>query len=200
MKPFHLMPSELRPDNSMLVVVHPHNNECCAKTGLGTSETEAAVDRIASIIPAFRKAGVPVRICFAAEPGSDPHKAFGGIHPKIAVTLDPREPTYQAFHPSVFAAPELRQEMRVTFRRHAILAGFNLSDCLGKSAIMARTHAEMGQDVTILRDASADRSDIAIAEMYNDCGGESMMSLMRRALNISMESSRTVMQRLGIAS
>ncbi len=186
--------------NAMLVVVHPHNNECCARTGLGTPQTEAAVDAIAAIMPRFAKAGVPVRVVFAAEAGQDPEKAYGGVHPKIRAAMCGDIKTYQAREASVFTIDALREEMNDTFRRHALLAGFNLSDCLGKSAIMARSHKELGQDVTILSDAAADRSDIAEAELYSDCGmGESMMSMMRRALDIRMESSQAVMRRLGIA-
>lgn len=191
---------ELFRDNAMLVVVHPHNNECCAITGLGTAETEAAVSAIVRLMPMFNKAGIPVRVIFAAEAGADPQKAYGGVHRAVSDVIGLDNKTYQAHDPSVFVIPELRAEIKATARKHIFLAGFNLSDCVGKSAIMARTHEDLSKpDVTILSDATADRSDIALAELYSDSGvGESMMSLMRRALNIRMARSQTVLEKLGI--
>jgi|GEM_PF-4696891 len=188
--------------NAMLVVVHPHNNECCSVNGKGTAETEAAIDRIVQIVPRFRAAGMPVRFTFAAAAHNDAFKAFGGVHPKIAALITKDDRLHQEYNANAYVSASFRAELMAGLPRHHFLVGFNLSDCVSKTAIGGMHDKDLRvQSMTILSDAAADRADIAMDQMRDDSGiGESLISAMARASGVEKTRSTIVMARLGIAA
>jgi nicotinamidase-related amidase len=46
--------------NTILYVIDPQMRECSISHGWGTKATEAAVAKIYTIVPAFRRAGIPI--------------------------------------------------------------------------------------------------------------------------------------------
>lgn len=209
-------------ENTTLFVVAPQMRECAMDGGWGTEKTEAAVDTIVSIVPAFRRAGVPVVWLWARldETGTlqepqdlpadapaflrltaDMETSLGGIHPKIKpLMLDGHDTVSHKYNQSALHMPNIRAMVAARGAGHNVLAGFNYNVCVTMFGLGLRSDKGLPpQGVTILSDASADNHDREMAEMYSDCGiGESMNAAMRRALGIGQERSVTVMGRLGI--
>ena len=196
--------------------------ECAVDGGWGTDKTEAALDKICTLVPLFRQAGVPVfwfwskldvdykwqepqKLKDDAQPfeklTTDIETSLGGLHPKIKALIAPEDRLLAKFTRSaVQSLPEIQADLAARGEGHVLLAGFNYTDCVTATAIcLRRGEAVPKQDVTIIRDASADNHVIEHEEMWSDNGtGESMNYAMRRILNVRSEPSRKILEALKI--
>lgn len=107
----------------------------------GTRKTEKISQKIASLLPAFRKAGVKVCPVYFPEKGKKiDHYAF---------TPSSRDKVFVKNTRSAFASTAIDAFLRKNKKKSVLICGFNLSACVYETAMDAKAR---GFDVTILTD------------------------------------------------
>ncbi len=136
-----------KPEETALLVIDVQKEFCDPRAGRGNQRTKRISEQISSIIPEFRKAGIPVYIVYSNRNAYKPHtEAERGLY-KIAVlegdTLVAKE------RDSAFAGGPLKDILERDNRKLLLTCGFNLSACVYETVMDARKH---GFDVAVMRD------------------------------------------------
>ncbi|MCB4822950.1 cysteine hydrolase family protein [Roseicella aerolata] len=115
-----------------------------------------AVERLAVLLAAARKAGMPViHIAHKGRPGGlfDREGAGGAILPELAPAAG--EPVVEKGLPNAFAGTDLQDRLAALGRKELLLAGFQTHMCISSTA---RAALDLGYRVTIAGDACATRA------------------------------------------
>lgn len=147
-KPEHLAQTPIQYDPAKadvaVLLIDVQDIFCDPKGPRGSDETKEVSERIGSIIPAFRAAGIPVYAVYTESPyNKSYHKrradknntqGFYKYHPVagdciVAKTWD-----------SAFQSTELDKILKKDGRRKLLVCGFNFSACVKETVIAARNH------------------------------------------------------------
>lgn len=211
----------LTSENTIVHVIDPQMRECAVAGGLGTEETEAAVEAICTLVPKFRALGIPINFVWSKLDATGEiqmpqdlaadapnylrltesfETSLGGFHPRVRAIMTDMDRVSAKFTTSALHVRAIRDGIARAGTGNDIVVGFNYSDCVTRFAVDIRADKQLPpREVYVLRDASADNSEIALAEMYSDCGvGESANSMIRRAMKVRTVRSRAVLDALGI--
>ncbi|MDD9901647.1 MAG: cysteine hydrolase [Alphaproteobacteria bacterium] len=138
------------PDVAVLVV-DAQKEFCDPKGDRGNESTDKTSDKIASIIPQFRKAAVPVYAIYTSRQPLprgkiDFHKFQPAGHDKRA---------WKPFD-SGFECTDLKAKLEKERRKLLLICGFNMSACVMDTALDARRN---GFDVCLMLDLTANDND-----------------------------------------
>lgn len=135
-----------------LVVIDVQKEYCDPKGRRGNPETEAVSERIQSLIPEFRKAGIPVyAVYFSCEEKSKPEEIdFYKFSP------EPDDTLVRKNRDSAFKGSNIREILRRDNRKLLLTCGFNLSACVASTVQDARSE---GFDVCLLHDLTGNDNE-----------------------------------------
>jgi nicotinamidase-related amidase len=138
---------------SVVVIIDAQNEYVRGKLPL--AKVEPALDAIARLLEAARKAGAPViHVVHRGRAGGlfDPLGTMFQIHPKAAPAAG--EKIIEKELPNAFAKTPLHLALQATERKSLILAGFMTHLCVSATARSALDH---GWRATVVADAAATR-------------------------------------------
>jgi nicotinamidase-related amidase len=138
---------------SVVVIIDAQNEYVSGKLLL--AKVEPALDAIARLLEAARKAGAPViHVVHRGRAGGlfDPLGTMFQIHPKAAPAAG--EKIIEKELPNAFAKTPLHLALQATERKSLILAGFMTHLCVSATARSALDH---GWRATVVADAAATR-------------------------------------------
>ena len=140
------------PSNTAVIVIDTQRQFCDPKSGRGSEETKATAERIQSILPAFREAGIPVYFVAFVPPGQSMSRfspyGFYGAEPDRA-----RDTVLTKTSESAFQQTRLADILRKNGHENLLLVGFNKSSCVAATAADASRN---GFKPRILKDLCAD--------------------------------------------
>lgn len=129
-----------------LLVIDVQQEFCDPKGGRGNKETREVSQRIRRLIPAFRKAGVPVYAIYFSETAEKVQDIdFYEFRPKEGDFVLCKNDN------SAFKGCDIDKLLAMHHRKTLLTCGFNLNACLFETAVDARAK---GYDVRLLRDLS----------------------------------------------
>jgi len=132
------------PGELALLVIDVQEEFCDPQKGRGNDETAAVSKRIKSLIPEFRKAGVPTYVIYFSYQEKKPHEIdFYMFHP------DKQDVLIAKNADSAFAGSDIRQVLDAHKRTKLLACGFNLNACVFSTVMDARKN---GFDVCVMRD------------------------------------------------
>ena len=135
---------EPKPGELALLVIDVQEEFCDPKQGRGNSETTEVSKRIKSLIPEFRKAGVPTYVIYFSYKEKKPHEIdFYMFHP------DKQDVLIAKNADSAFQGSDIRKVLDEHKRTTLLACGFNLNACVYSTVMDARKN---GFDVCIMRD------------------------------------------------
>jgi len=135
-----------KPEETALLVIDVQSLYADPKRD-GNKRTDQVAERIKSIMPAFRKAGVPIYVVYFAQNAYRPHTpaqmALYKIEPAGEDKLVAKEKN------SAFKGSRLAEMLRADNRKLLLTCGFNYSACVYETVMDGR---DQGFDVAVLRD------------------------------------------------
>ena len=152
-----------------LLVIDVQKEFCDPAQDRGNKQTESVSRHIQSLVPEFRKAGVPV---YAVYFDDDKRKKdaseidFYEFHP------DPDDTLVAKDRNSAFKGSDIKSILRRDGRKGLLVCGFNLNVCVKETVLDARRY---GFDVTLLEDMTGNDSECkdnpvyALTEMRDKC-------------------------------
>ncbi len=135
---------EPQPGELALLVIDVQEEFCDPKQGRGNSETTEVSKRIKSLIPEFRKAGVPTYVIYFSYQEKKPHEIdFYMFSP------DKQDVLIAKNADSAFEGSDIRKVLDEHKRTTLLACGFNLNACVYSTVMDARRN---GFDVCVMRD------------------------------------------------
>jgi len=135
---------EPKPGELALLVIDVQEEFCDPKQGRGNSETTEVSKRIKSLIPEFRKAGVPTYVIYFSYKEKKPHEIdFYMFSP------DKQDVLIAKNADSAFEGSDIRKVLDAHKRNTLLACGFNLNACVYSTVMDARKN---GFDVCVMRD------------------------------------------------
>jgi nicotinamidase-related amidase len=129
-----------------LLIIDVQKQFCDPETGRGNAETVEISERIQSLAPQFRKAGIPVyAVYYSWQKEKASEIDFYKFTPERGDKLVVKNDT------SAFAGGNIKRRLKKDKRKLLLACGFNLSACVLRTVVDAR---EAGFDVCLLRDLS----------------------------------------------
>ncbi len=130
---------------AVLLVVDAQKEFADPWYGRGNTETVEVAERLQSIIPQFRRAGVPVYAIYYSTSGEKAlhHIDFFKFHPA------PEDKLFAKSTNSAFDSGKLRAELEKEKRRLLLVCGFNEAACVKETVLSAR---QLGYDVCVMED------------------------------------------------
>ena len=132
-----------------LLVIDVQKEFCDPKERRGTKQTKAVSKHIRSIVPQFRKAGIPVYAVYNSPDGE--RKPSDIDFYKFAP--GPNDVVIAKNGDSAFKNSNIGDILKKDHKKLLLICGFNLSVCVAKTALDARAS---GFEVCLLRDLTAD--------------------------------------------
>lgn len=136
----------LKPEETALLVIDVQSLYADPKRD-GTKATDKIADRIKSIMPAFRKAGVPVYVVYFAQNAYRPHTPAQMELYKIEPTGEDKLVAKE--QNSAFKGSRIAELLRADNCKLLLTCGFNYSACVYETVMDGRNQ---GFDVAVLRD------------------------------------------------
>ncbi len=130
------------------------------RNGSGTEETKEVSERIASIVPEFRKAAIPVYAVYYRNKnkrGLDAYK----FKPKKGI-----DEIIMKNATSSFEGSDIRNILKENGIKKLLICGFNLSACVKQTIIHARKDDDF--EVCLLEDLSADNNSGIVKKLTKD--------------------------------
>lgn len=135
-----------KPEETALLVIDVQSLYADPKRD-GNKDTDKIADKIKSIMPAFRKAGIPIYVVYFAKNAYRPHTPaqmeLYKIEPTGEDVLIAKEKN------SAFAGSRIAERLKADNRKLLLTCGFNYSACVYETVIDGR---KQGFDVAVLRD------------------------------------------------
>jgi nicotinamidase-related amidase len=121
--------------------------------GRGNAETKKVSERIKSLVPEFRKAGIPVYVIYFGEEKKKASQVdFYKFTPQGEDVLVAKN------RDSAFEGSNIKEILKKDKRKLLLTCGFNLNACVLATVLDARDN---GFDVTVLRDMSGNDNEAA---------------------------------------
>lgn len=162
-KPENLEKLSIKLDDVAVLVIDVQREFCDSHGDRGNAETEEVSARIQSIIPAFRKAGIPVYAVYFSDEGALPADDvdFHKFRPAPEDTLVAKD------NDSAFAGSDIGDLLRRDHKTKLLTCGFNLSACLKDTAEDA---LEEGFKVCVMKDLTGNDNYCPVNknETFND--------------------------------
>lgn len=146
-----------------LLVIDVQKTFCDPKENLGNAETVAVSKRIQSIVPEFRKAGIPVYAVYVSfEPKDISEVDF------YEFTPHPTDVPVRKVDTSAFRGSNIQEILQKDKRKLLLTCGFNLNACVRQTVEDA---AQAGFEVCVLRDLTGNNKgcDGNNAEIHVKC-------------------------------
>lgn len=184
-KPENLAAQKIKYESDVALLVIDVQKEFCKRkwfSGRGTAETEEVSKRIQSIVPEFRKAGIPVYVIY-----------FSETEKENAADVDfyqfmphPDDVLVAKNDDSAFQGSNIKEILQRDKRKTLLTCGFNLNACVKSTVLDARAE---GFNVCVLRDLTGNDNE-------NDCSPpESHLAEMCNS-GVKIEKSDTVLAQL----
>lgn len=162
-----------------LLVIDVQKMFCDPQGRLGNAQTEEVSKRIQSLVPEFRKAGVPVYAVYFGGEKEASEIDFYKFRPAQEDTLVAKSDV------SAFKSSDIKNTLQKDGKKLLLTCGFNLSACVLSTVMDARAE---GFEVCLLRDLAGDDND-------NARGGMSALLAMK-GKDVLIESSDKVIEQL----
>lgn len=141
-------------NDTALLVIDVQREFCDPQLQRGNDETLRVSERIATLLPEFRKAGMPVYLVYFSNNLLKPaaHKIdFFKIEPETTDTLVRKKLD------SAFEGGNIHNVLQVHGRKKLLVCGFNTTACVKRTALSA---VNLGYNVELLLDISGDDKTI----------------------------------------
>lgn len=150
-----------KPEETALLVIDVQSLYADPKRD-GDKDTDKIADKIKSIMPAFRKAGIPIYVVYFAQNAYRPHTPaqmeLYKIEPTGEDVLVAKEKN------SAFAGSRIAEHLKADNRKLLLTCGFNYSACVYETAMDGR---KQGFDVAVLRDLTENDKRNKNSEYWN---------------------------------
>jgi ureidoacrylate peracid hydrolase len=136
-----------RPEETALLVIDAQRMFCDPSLARGTRTTKKICQRIQSIAPAFRKAGIAVYAVYTGHKNQIliPPLHFYGFMPEKGDVLVPKN------HNSAFQGSDLMKALKKNGHKNLLACGFNLRACVEETVTDGLAN---GFNICVLRDLS----------------------------------------------
>jgi nicotinamidase-related amidase len=172
---------EPQPGELALLVIDVQEEFCDPKQGRGNSETTEVSKRIKSLIPEFRKAGVPTYVIYFSYQDKKPHEIdFYMFFP------DKQDVLIAKNADSAFEGSDIRKVLDEHKRTTLLACGFNLNACVYSTVMDARRN---GFDVCVMRDLTGN-------DNCNDPNGTDEKIKNMKEKGITFSDSATILKKL----
>lgn len=138
-------------NDTALVIIDVQRQFCDPSNKRGNAQTDEIAGKIASIVPAFRAAGIPVYAVYYSDPETQSPGSpdWFKFEPANSDILVPKTNT------SAFGSSSLDTLLRQNHHRHLLVCGFNLNACITRTIAGA---LQRNYDVTLLQDLAGNDS------------------------------------------
>lgn len=157
-----------------LLVIDVQREFCDPQLERGNDETARVSERIAELLPEFRKAGMPIYLVYNSRALRKPaaHKIdFFKIEPDATDTLVRKKLD------SAFEGGDIHKVLQAHGRKKLLVCGFNMTACVKRTASSA---INLGYDVELLTDMSGSDKLIYNAQEQHGIMIDEDISIMKR--------------------